>query len=74
MTSLNNLEKLIQMATIEHMYSMLQKISINNNLSEINIPSSYARCLMFKKQFPKLLYSPEIESRLTLLKKSTNLL
>ena len=27
MTSLDNLEKLIQMATIEHMYSMLQKIS-----------------------------------------------
>ena len=43
-------------------------------LAEMNIPSSYARCLMFKKQFPKLLYSPEIESRLKLLKKSSNLL
>ena len=31
MTSLDNLEKLIQMATIEHMYSMLQKISDNAN-------------------------------------------
>jgi hypothetical protein len=41
MTSLNNLEKLIQMATIEHMYSMLQKMSNNNlNLPELNIPSS----------------------------------
>ena len=46
MTSLNNLEKLIQMATIEHMYSMLQKISNNNNINnnlnlpELNIPSS----------------------------------
>jgi hypothetical protein len=36
-------------------------------LAEMNIPSSYARCLIFKKQFPKLLYSPEIESRLELL-------
>ena len=40
MTSLDNLEKLIQMATIEHMYSMLQKISNNNlNLPELIIPS-----------------------------------
>ena len=42
MTSLNNLEKLIQMATIEHMYSMLQKISNNNlNLPELIIPSKH---------------------------------
>jgi predicted RNase H-like nuclease (RuvC/YqgF family) len=34
MTTLHNLEKLIQMATIEQMYSMLQKLSpnINNNI------------------------------------------
>ena len=31
MTSLDNLEKLIQMATIEHMYSMLQKMTNNTN-------------------------------------------
>ena len=31
MTSLNNLEKLIQMATIEQMYSMLQKMKIDND-------------------------------------------
>ena len=37
MTSLDNLEKLIQMATIEHMYSMLQKISNNtNNVNNTN--------------------------------------
>ena len=36
-------------------------------LAEMNIPSSYARCLMFKKQFHKLKYSPEIESKLELL-------
>jgi UDP-3-O-acyl-N-acetylglucosamine deacetylase len=35
-TTLDNLEKLIQMATIEHMYSMLQKMKIDNstNLKE----------------------------------------
>jgi hypothetical protein len=38
MTSLNNLEKLIQMATIEHMYSMLQKISNDNNINNLNLP------------------------------------
>jgi hypothetical protein len=38
MSSLNNLEKLIQMATIEQMYSMLQKMSenINNNTCSCN--------------------------------------
>ena len=36
-------------------------------LAEMNIPSSYARCLIFKKQFPMLRYSPEIESRLELI-------
>jgi hypothetical protein len=35
MTSLDNLEKLIQMATIEHMYSMLQKIT-NKSSETIN--------------------------------------
>jgi hypothetical protein len=29
MANLNNIEKLIQMATIEHMYSMLQKMKID---------------------------------------------
>jgi len=29
MANLNNIEKLIQMATIEHMYEMLQKIKIS---------------------------------------------
>ena len=36
MTSMNNIEKLIQIATIEHMYSMLQKIS-NNTKDDSNI-------------------------------------
>lgn len=43
------------------------------HLAEMNIPAVYARCIMFKKQFPMLKYSPEIESRLALLKKSSNL-
>ena len=44
MTSLNNLEKLIQMATIEHMYTMLHKMktdpvfnSNDNNISAVDI-------------------------------------
>jgi hypothetical protein len=43
MTSLNNLEKLIQMATIEHMYSMLNKMkndsvfNLDNNNSAVDI-------------------------------------
>ena len=34
MTSLDNIEKLIQMATIEHMYSMLQKMSDKSNINK----------------------------------------
>ena len=42
MTTLNNLEKLIQMATIEHMYSMLHKMktdsvfNLDNNNSAVD--------------------------------------
>jgi len=36
MTSLNNIEKLIQMATIEHMYEMLQKIKNDINLNHLS--------------------------------------
>ena len=39
MTTMNNLEKLIQMATIEHMYSMLQKMEKNNILVLSSDPS-----------------------------------
>ena len=41
MTTLNNLEKLIQMATIEHMYSMLQKMKTDSvfNLDSNNTPT-----------------------------------
>ena len=38
MTSLDNIEKLIQMATIEHMYSMLNKLT--NETNNKQIPSS----------------------------------
>ena len=36
MTSLNNIEKLIQMATIEHMYEMLQKIKNDINFNHLS--------------------------------------
>jgi hypothetical protein len=35
MTSLNNLEKLIQMATIEHMYSMVQKMKNEFTINDV---------------------------------------
>lgn len=41
-TSLNNIEKLIQMATIDHMFSMLQKMkSDNENQNEKNDKNKY---------------------------------
>ena len=35
MASLNNIEKLIQMATIEHMYDMLQKLKNDISFNEV---------------------------------------
>ena len=44
MTTLNNLEKLIQMATIEQMYSLLQKLSPNEIKNDINISPVFSKC------------------------------
>ena len=50
MASLNNIEKLIQMATIEHMYDMLQKLKndisfneVKNNLSCNEVKKSISK-------------------------------
>jgi hypothetical protein len=45
---MDNIEKLIQMATIEHMYSMLQKIS-NNTKDDSNINKNYINDELIKK-------------------------
>ena len=37
MSTMNNLEKLIQMATIEQMYLMLEKLKANTNINDSNI-------------------------------------
>jgi hypothetical protein len=44
MTTLNNLEKLIQMATIEQMYNMLQKLLPNEAKTGFSIDPIFSKC------------------------------
>jgi len=66
MTSLNNIEKLIQMATIEQMYSMLQKmkndISTNISTDEQKVPKDDINERLINLENANLELSKEVTS------------